>query len=623
MSISAQSKAFVIESVGIDATGRNAEVATLTDGRYVVVWQEVLGTPADGFYDTDGAVFARVYGADGSVEIDTFQVNGWSPGLQDSPQVAATSDGGFAISYNSTLSWGDGPADVDTFMVSFDASGTVKPYSDGSGILAPYRDIDPDNPGSVDTGSFLVDAGNGYVALVQEASLNSGLTTVSLLGPDGSVLGFADDNRLANFDKVSSVTRLDGGNILIAGERANFVVLMLSDVSLNLAPTGIPGVAGPVTFATLFSGIDASDVKVTALSPGVFAPGGAGGGFVMSALQPVGANTTTLVVQTFSAWGTNQGSASINIAMPYSGPHPTYDVLGLKDGTFVVAWTSKGLNGQDVLVGHYDSNGAALGASVVVQGNAVAGDQFDPSLSLMADGRVIVTFTDTGNNPINGVLDTLHAVTLTITSTSSGYPPTLGADRILGTSGHDAIDGLAGNDTLFGQNGNDALFGGDGNDSLIGGNGNDGLIGGSGNDILAGSDGNDGLSGGAGSDILRGENGRDALSGGQQADKLYGGADNDRLDGGSGNDLLEGGTGADIFVFRHGGGADVVTDFAVDDFLRLDHKLWSEMGDLAAGAVLTQFAKVVGLDTVLTFVGGETITLQNFTALVASDLQLV
>ena len=58
MAISAQSKAIVIESVGIDATGRNAEVAVLADGRYVMVWQEMLASPVDGFPDTDGGVFA-------------------------------------------------------------------------------------------------------------------------------------------------------------------------------------------------------------------------------------------------------------------------------------------------------------------------------------------------------------------------------------------------------------------------------------------------------------------------------------------------------------------------------------------------------------------------------------
>jgi len=235
----------------------------------------------------------------------------------------------------------------------------------------------------------------------------------------------------------------------------------------------------------------------------------------------------------------------------------------------------------------------------------------------------LVVYTDLGGHSINGSVEPIHAVELTISSTSGGFPATIGADVILGTGGHDGIDGLAGNDLISGQNGNDAIFGGDGNDSLNGNAGNDGLIGGNGNDLIAGGDGNDGISGGAGADNLKGENGDDALSGGVQADQLSGGAGNDRLDGGAGNDTMSGGVGNDVFVFRHGGGGDTVTDFAAVDFLRLDRALWAESGDLTSAQVLTNFATVVGANTVLIFANGESITLTGFTALVAADLQLV
>ena len=178
MSISAQSNAFVIESVGITPSGRNPEVAVLTDGRFVVVWQEVLASPVDGFVDTDGGIFARIYNADGTASGQTIQVNGWMPGMQGEPQVAATADGGFAVSFNSTQVWGSGPVDVDAFMVSFDAGGTLKPIFDAQGNLQQFRDIDPDNPGTGDSGSFLIDAGNGYIALVQAMDVTPSLTAL-------------------------------------------------------------------------------------------------------------------------------------------------------------------------------------------------------------------------------------------------------------------------------------------------------------------------------------------------------------------------------------------------------------------------------------------------------------
>jgi Ca2+-binding RTX toxin-like protein len=68
---------------------------------------------------------------------------------------------------------------------------------------------------------------------------------------------------------------------------------------------------------------------------------------------------------------------------------------------------------------------------------------------------------------------------------------------------------------------------------------------------------------------LYGESGNDILNGGSQADSLYGGAGddtlngnggNDVLDGGAGNDILTGGAGNDTYLFRPGGGQDIVNN---------------------------------------------------------------
>lgn len=623
MAISAQSKAFAIESIGVSAMGRAPEVAVLTDGRLVTVWQEVLDRPVDGYVDTDGAIFARIYNANGTAAGEAIQVNLWYPGVQAAPEVAATLDGGFIVSFTSTLVWGDAPTDSDSFAIGFDSTGSLKPFFDAGGFPHSYIDIDPDGPGAPETGSFMTDLGQGSMAFVAEAVLADGLTTVSIMGSDGSLSASVTAEALGGFDRVTDVARLESGNIVIIGESSDFVILRMSDKLLTGAPQGIPGLTGPVTFKTMLSRASANDVEITALLPGSFAPNASPGGFVVTALQPNGAVASTLVIEVFTAWGSKIAVNTINIGMSLNGPHPSYDVLALKDGTFVLAWTTRGVNGQDVLAGHFDSDGSALGASVVVQGDAASGDQFGPSLSLMADGRVVVAFTDLGNHPINGVTEPMHVVTLTIDSTSGGFPASVGSDVLNGTGGHDGIDGLAGNDVIRGLNGNDALFGGDGNDTVLGGQGNDGVLGGFGKDQLFGGDGNDGLAGNADADVIKGDAGNDALSGGLANDKLYGGTEDDRLEGGGGNDTLEGGTGVDLFVFRHGGDTDTVTDFGATDVLRLDRALWAADGNLTAAQVLANFAAVAGGSTVLTFDGGEVITLQGFTALMAAELQLI
>ncbi len=167
-----------------------------------------------------------------------------------------------------------------------------------------------------------------------------------------------------------------------------------------------------------------------------------------------------------------------------------------------------------------------------------------------------------------------------------------------------------GNDWGGGHATSDVIFGGAGEDTLDGGDGQDTLLGEDGNDLLRGDGGNDVIYGGSGADTLQGGAGTDAL---------FGGDGNDQLTGGAGNDSLTGGLGADEFALTQGGGDDRVTDF---DMTLHDGHTWdqldvSDLRDLSGGAI--RWRDVVVTDTVgdgsgdaiLTFPGGETITLQG------------
>lgn len=604
MTITAVSGPISIESVGLSPAGRAPVIATLTDGRFVVVWQENLAQPADGFSDTDGAIFARFYNADGTAAGEAFQINEFQPGTQTAPQVAATLDGGFAVSFTSQTVWGTGLSDRDAFMIRFSAEGT--PIRAENGDI--QVDLVPDNPGrDPDLPSFIVDLGDDHLGIIRESS------SVEVLAPDGSSMGVAILAEVV----VRSVTRLEGGNILISGEDANgFAVLRLSDSTLSGPPDGIPGLAQPVFFTTLTA--DANDhVRVTALRPGAFSEDGTAslGGFVVSSLQFFGVSTTTLAIETFTQWGTRIGGSTITLPIPLDEA-TGYDLLALEDGTFLVAWTTTDARGaSDVRLQHFDADGSVLGASVTVLSN-MTGNQGLPDMALMEDGTVMVVFQNSASG------EPLQAVRVTIGSDSGGFPATIGNDRLFGTGAGDAINGLGGSDLINGNGGHDLLRGEFGNDTLNGGNGNDALYGGSSNDRLNGGGGNDGLSGGDGTDTLIGGSGNDAMRGDGGNDSLSGGDGVDRLNGGTGNDTLTGDAGADIFVFRAGGGQDVVTDFGPDDILRLDRALWAG-STLTAQQVLNRFGEVEGRAMVLSFDGGEEIRLTNFTDLTAADLQLV
>jgi Ca2+-binding RTX toxin-like protein len=603
MPIITPSRLILVESVGFSGSARNASTAVLSDGRSIVVWQETLGRPVDGFADVDGAIFARFYRPDGTPDGDAFQINTFTPGPQSLPRVVATADGGFAVSFRSDLDFGQGGRDQDFFLSRFDSTG----------LLLSTTDLVPDNPGGPqpEPPSFVVPVAGAALAVVVSAR------SVSLRDGAGATVA----SRSYGFD-VGGVARLSDGSIVVAGTDGKQAVSILSSPLLDGPPEGIPGLVGPVTIATAETSL-VREVKVAALAPGRFAPadGDAPPGFVMSAIEGVTRNVSRLVVTAFTAWGSVLGTRRIDLAIAPDNPALSHDILALRDGTVVVAFVTRSETGDlDIRLAHFDSDASLLGDIVTLRPQAAAGDQIDPRLTLLPNGRLQVTYTDLGDNPVEGLVEPLRIVRFTVVSESGGFPATHGNDTLRGTGAGDFIDALGGDDLVFGRGGDDRLVGGAGDDTLNGDAGNDQLEGGPGNDALYGGAGDDGISGGAGADRLFGEGGNDALQGGAGNDQLYGGRGADRLRGGRGNDTLFGGAGPDVFIMQRGGGEDEIRDFAAEDTLRLDRGLWT--GDLTRAQVLSQFATFEDGSTVLSFAGGERIVLTGYT-LTEADLQLI
>ncbi|MBW6401703.1 Ig-like domain-containing protein [Roseomonas sp. HJA6] len=183
-----------------------------------------------------------------------------------------------------------------------------------------------------------------------------------------------------------------------------------------------------------------------------------------------------------------------------------------------------------------------------------------------------------------------------------------GNDSIGGGNGNDTLDGGTGNDRLEGHGSNDVLFGGEGDDTLSGGNNDDLLKGDQGDDFLEGGNGSDTLEGGEGDDLMLGRAGTDTLLGGAGADTLDGGGGRDLLAGGQGADVLTGGLGRDIFAFGAAGGDDVVSDFALEDWIRL------EGGITIASSEVILVDGDATLDTVLHFSDGGSVALLGYSA---------
>lgn len=182
-----------------------------------------------------------------------------------------------------------------------------------------------------------------------------------------------------------------------------------------------------------------------------------------------------------------------------------------------------------------------------------------------------------------------------------------GADSIIGGAGQDSIDGGSEDDTITGGSGDDILIGGSGNDSMDGGSGVDTLEGQDGDDILVGGSGIDTLWGGTGADTLYGGSGDDSLQGASGDDYLYGGDGIDTVLGDQGTNVLAGGGGGDRFVVLDGTFDTTITDFSKED----DDRVITVMAEITEWSDLTSRMSQSGLDTVLTFDNGSTLTIQN------------
>ena len=152
------------------------------------------------------------------------------------------------------------------------------------------------------------------------------------------------------------------------------------------------------------------------------------------------------------------------------------EVVALKNGNFVIAWTDNSGTGLDgslasIRLQAFNSVGEKIGGEITVN-TTTTGNQEDVSLTALADGRVVVTWTDYS--------DTTGDIRAQIVDPRDGIVDgTSAADTLYG---HDAIgdiiSGGAGGDMLFGLDGSDSLYGGQGSDNLDGGLGVDYMDGG-------------------------------------------------------------------------------------------------------------------------------------------------
>lgn len=556
MQLQASGSEIVIESAGFGAGGTDPDLIGLTNGNILAVWSEVLPQPTDVADDTDGGIFARILDASGAPMGEIIQVNPSPTFEQAQPQAVALSGGSFAIGWTQFATFGDGPADADTFVRFFGADG------------APFDaliDVVPDTPSTVAETQddqvlreIIPLEGNRFSVILEKADGPTGVTS-KLYDSTGN---FLEDLTFPTDDML----QIENGNIVRAAVVNKQVQIVLGNDRFG-APAGIAGVHDQLVFRLDGDATMAKAEGSTELASLT------GGGFVVAYLEEVATDKSVIRVAVISDEGhLDFERKAVQLDLDVTDPRAEFDMIGLAGGGFAMAVTTLddvgGTTGVDVLL--FDSNGKL---ETRLQASATdVGDQGNPVLTQLEDGRLAVSFTEESGTGTAGDHNPLRVAFFEIDGASGKFVGTTGDDVLGGVGGNDRILGLDGDDVIRGRDGDDRLFGGLGDDTLDGGLGRDGLRGGAGSDTLKGGTGHDGLGGGDGDDTLRGEGGNDVLGGGGGNDRLFGNAGDDQLKGGTGNDTMTGGAGRDTFHFVRGmSGDDTITDFDKDqDVLSID-----------------------------------------------------
>jgi Ca2+-binding RTX toxin-like protein len=278
------------------------------------------------------------------------------------------------------------------------------------------------------------------------------------------------------------------------------------------------------------------------------------------------ASSAGVRAQIFNANGTKSGGEFLVNTLT-NGDQFASTITALADGGFVISWTDFGANSgagsqADIRAQVFDANGVKVGAELLVN-SSIPGIQSESSVAALADGRFVVSWTDIANN-----VD-IKAQVFNADGTKSGEEFVVNSTTISQQSGS-SITVLE--DGRF-------VISWDDFSELTGDKSSGGILaqifdpriaavdlaGTALDDDFVGTRFGDSLGGDAGNDRIDGGRGNDSIVGGQGRDHLLGNVGNDSMSGDAGNDQLFGAAGNDSLI--GGDGDDVLKGDAGADRL--------------------------------------------------------
>ncbi len=354
------------------AQGSNS-VAALSTGGFIVTWVDDSMLSAD---NSEGAIKAQRFDADGNKVGGEFLVNTAVVGFQGQPKAAALDGGRFVVTW--------------TNLNGDDADGP------DSGIKGQVFNAD----GSKSGGEFLINSATFEIQLAP---------AVTALAGGGFVVSWSDFSgmggdpglgvKLQIFDQAGAKV---GGELLAntvtAGSQTSSTVTALASGGFAVAWVG-PNVVKCQVFDALGAKVGAEQqVNMTAISaPLTPSMTALGSGFVVvwSHGGDAGdADGFDVTAQLFDAAGAKIGGEfSVNTST--AGDQRVPEVRTLPDGHFLVTWQGPGATGPGIdLYGQFfTAAGAKAGGEFVING-VTSADQVGARIAILPSGDIVITWAD-------------------------------------------------------------------------------------------------------------------------------------------------------------------------------------------------------------------------------------
>jgi len=343
-----------------------------SDGRFVIAWG-----------DASGDVRAQIFNADGSKFGGELLVNTTTADPQLQPTITALADGRFVVAWYDLSQAGADTSDGAVRAQVFDADGSK---SGAEFLVNTTTANDQRNPAI----TALTDG--RFVVAWSDTSDPGGDVRAQAFNADGSKSGgeLLVNTTTSNQQSNPTVAALAGGRFVVAwydqGQSGGDAISVQAQV-FNADGSKF---GGEFLVNSTAAGVQI-EPTITALTDGRFV-------VAWTDHSESGGDTSFQAVraQVFNADGSQSGAEFlVNTTTESVQNEPT--ITALADGRFVVAWTDHSQSGGDasldVRAQVFNADGSKFEGELLVN-TTTTGSQQQPTITAMADGRFVVSWTD-------------------------------------------------------------------------------------------------------------------------------------------------------------------------------------------------------------------------------------